>query len=69
MADKRPLSDEEVYDLLHQALLLLSNKVVLTERGQSVLGTAMRDISMLQQALLIMIDPPQSESEPRSRLP
>ena len=63
MADKRPLSDEEVYDLLHQAFLLLSNKVVLTERGRSVLGTAIHDIVMLQHALLLMADEPQSEPE------
>jgi hypothetical protein len=60
----RPLSDEEVYDLLHQAVLLLSNKVVRTEKAQAVLSTALTDLDVLQKALLIMTDPPQSEPEP-----
>ena len=59
----RPLSDEEVYDLLHEAVLLLSNKVVRTEKAQAVLSTALTDLDVLQKALLIMTDPPQSEPE------
>lgn len=66
---KVPLSDEEVYDLLHQAVLLLSNKVVRTEKAQAVLSTALTDLDVLQKALLIMTDPPQSEPEPPSLLP
>jgi hypothetical protein len=53
MAD-RPLSDIEVHDLLHEAVLLLSGKVVRTENGRQVLGAALRDLDILQKALLIM---------------
>lgn len=66
MADK-PLSDDEVYDLLHAALSLLLNKTVRTENGRQILETAIRDLDILQKALLIMTegrDPPQSDREP-----
>ncbi len=66
MADK-PLSDEEVYDLLHAALSLLLNKTVLTAEGQQILETAIRNLDILQKALLIMTegrDPLQSDREP-----
>lgn len=55
MAD-RALTDEEVYDLLHQALSLLLNKTVATEAGREVLATAIRDLDVLQRALLIMTE-------------
>ncbi len=55
MAD-RPLSDIEVHDLLHEAVLLLSGKVVRTENGRQVLGAALRDLDILQKALLIMTE-------------
>lgn len=63
MADK-PLSDEDVYDLIHEAKALLLNKVVRTEKAWSVLTTAIQDLDLLQRALLIMTDPPQTEFEP-----
>jgi len=55
MAD-RPLSDIEVHDLLHEAVLLLSGKVVRSENGRQVLGAALRDLDILQKALLIMTE-------------
>ncbi|MCY1228359.1 hypothetical protein D9M68_188440 [compost metagenome] len=66
MAEK-PLSDTEVYDLLHEALSLLMNKTVKTENGRQVLAAAIRDLDILQRALLIMSegrDPLQSDREP-----
>lgn len=66
MADK-PLSDEEVYDLLHAAMSLMLNKTVRTENGRQVLETAIRNLDVLQKALLIMTegrDPLQSDREP-----
>jgi methyl coenzyme M reductase gamma subunit len=66
MANK-PLSDEEVYDLLHAAMSLLVNKTVRTENGRQVLETAIRDLDILQKALLIMTegrDPLQTVLEP-----
>lgn len=68
MSEKKVLSDDDVYELLHQAYLLLSNKTVATEMGRSVLATAIRDLDILQKALIIMkegttlegvTDPPQ----------
>jgi hypothetical protein len=50
------LNDREVYDLVHEAYLLLSNKVVATEAGRSVLTAALRDLDVLQRALLIMTE-------------
>ncbi|RVL09930.1 hypothetical protein CN149_22955 [Sinorhizobium meliloti] len=71
MADKA-LSDTEVYDLLHEALSLLLNKTVETENGRQVLSAAIRDLDILQRALLIMsdgADPLQSDREPSPQLP
>lgn len=57
MAD-RALSNDEVYDLLHQAFLLMSNKTVQTEAGQSVLTAALGNLDILQKAFLIMTEGP-----------
>lgn len=51
MADK-PLSDRDVYDLLHAAQSLLLNKTVMTKHGQDVLSMAIRDLAIMQTALL-----------------
>lgn len=66
MADKQPLSDEEVYDLLHQALMLLSKKTVRSQNAHSVLSAAVANLEVLQRALLIMTegkDPLRTDSE------
>lgn len=68
MADK-PLSDIEVHTLLHEAILLMSGKLVATENGRQVLSAALRNLDILQKALLIMSegkDPlsPHDEREP-----
>ncbi|RKD68973.1 hypothetical protein BJ928_104111 [Rhizobium sp. WW_1] len=52
MAENRPLSDEEVYDLLHQSLALLLNRTVRTKHAQDVLSMAIRDLSIIQTAFL-----------------
>lgn len=53
MAEK-PLSDEEVYDLLHQALALLLNRTVRTKHAQDVLSMAIRDLTIIQTAFLTL---------------
>lgn len=66
MAEKA-LSDIEVHTLLHEAQSLLLNKTVRTENGRQVLSAAIRDLDILQKALLIMSegrDPLQSDREP-----
>lgn len=52
MADE-PLSDEQVYDLMHQALLLLMNRKAKTDHGADVLSVSIKQIQLLQHALLI----------------
>ena len=54
MADNRPLSDEEVYDLIHQSLALLLNKTVRTKHAQDVLAMAIRDLSIIQTAFVAL---------------
>lgn len=51
MAD-RALTDDEVYDLLHQALSLLLNKTVKTKHAQDVLSMAIRDLTIIQTAFV-----------------
>jgi len=55
MAEK-PLSDEEVYDLLHQALTLLLNRTVRTKNAQDVLSVAIRDLTIIQTAFLTLTE-------------
>ena len=54
MSDGKALSDIEVYELLHQALLLLSYREVATKDGQAILGTAIKQLEILQRALIIL---------------
>ncbi len=66
MADK-PLSDREVYDLMHEALMLLSKKTVRTKNAHAVLSAAIGNLEVLQKALIIMTegpDPLRHEIEP-----
>ncbi len=72
MAENKALSDTEVHDLLHKAQSLLLNKTVRTENGRQVLSAAIRDLDVLQKALIIMsegTDPLQSDREPSPQLP
>lgn len=67
MAEKQPLSDEEVYDLIHQALALLLNRTVRTRHAQDVLSMAIRDLSIIQAAFLSLsegVSLSQTEREP-----
>lgn len=54
MPEKPALSDTEVYDLLHEALMVLSYKEVQTADAQAVLAAAIKDLELLQRALLIL---------------
>ncbi|WP_016734105.1 hypothetical protein [Rhizobium phaseoli] len=56
MAHNHPLSDEEVYDLIHQALASLLNKTVRTKHAQDVLSMAIRDLTIIQAAFLTLSD-------------
>ncbi|MDR9781593.1 hypothetical protein [Rhizobium redzepovicii] len=56
MAQNHPLSDEEVYDLIHQALASLLNKTVRTKHAQDVLSMAIRDLTIIQAAFLTLSD-------------
>ena len=58
-----PLDDTAVYDLLHEAQLLLLNRVVRTKHAQDVLAMAIRDLGIMQMALLSMSEQP---SQPQS---
>lgn len=51
MAD-RALTDTEVHELLCEAQALLLNKVVQTQHAQDVLAMAIRDLNVMQMALL-----------------
>lgn len=66
MAEKA-LTDEEVYDLLHQALSLLLNKTVRTKHAQDVLSMAIRDLTIIQTAFVSLsegVTLDQSDREP-----
>jgi len=54
--DEEALTDEQVYDLLHEARLLFLNKVVETPLGQDVLKIAIRQIDLLQRAMIGVMD-------------
>lgn len=54
MSDDPPLSDDDVYELLHNALLSFSHRTVATADGQAILSTAIRQIEVLQRALIIL---------------
>ena len=47
------LTDEQVYDLLHQALLLLSYRKVSSPEAQIILTRLVLEIENSQRALLI----------------
>ena len=54
MSDDPALTDDDVYDLLHAALLSFSHRTVATKDGQAVLATAIRQLELLQRALIIL---------------
>lgn len=64
MAD-RALTDTEVHELLCEAQALLLNKVVQTQHAQDVLSMAIRDLNVMQMALLSLsegLHRPQTET-------
>lgn len=54
MSDDPPLTDDQVFELLHAALLSFSHRTVATSDGQAILSTAIRQIEVLQRALIIL---------------
>lgn len=54
MSDDPPLTDDQVYGLLHDALLSFSHRTVATSDGQAILTTAIKQIEILQRALIIL---------------
>jgi hypothetical protein len=56
MADETPLTDEQVYELIHQIRLMLSGRTVATELGQKIIGLALRDIVVIQTAMTTLMD-------------
>ena len=54
MSDDPALTDDQVYDLLHDALLSFSHRTVATTDGQAILTTAIKQIEILQRALIIL---------------
>ena len=54
MSDEPALSDDDVYALLHAALLSFSHRTVATSDGRAILTTAIRQIEILQRALIIL---------------
>lgn len=54
MSDDPALTDDQVYALLHDALLSFSHRTVATSDGQAILATAIRQIEVLQRALIIL---------------
>lgn len=54
MPDNPPLTDDQVYELLHAALLSFSHRSVATVDGQAILSTAIKQLEILQRALIIL---------------
>lgn len=66
MADEPPLTDEQVHELLHDCLLKLSDRTVATQHGQDILTMGMKQIELLQRALLILSEGEPSETPPET---
>lgn len=54
MSDDPPLTDDQVFELLHAALLSFSHRTVATSDGQAILSTAIKQMEILQRALIIL---------------
>ena len=54
MSDDPPLTDDHVFELLHAALLSFSHRTVATSDGQAILSTAIKQMEILQRALIIL---------------
>lgn len=51
--EKTPLSDDEVYELLHRAWLLFNGVVVATPLGHDVVTVMLHQIELMQRAVII----------------
>lgn len=56
MKDRPPLSNREVYDLLHEAWLSFRGKKAATEEGQAAIKSAGRFMEGVQRGLLQVED-------------
>lgn len=56
MPEKPPLSDDEVYDRIHAALLALGRESAATVRGETSLKAARKALTLLQLGLLAAIE-------------
>ena len=54
MPDKKPLSDDEVFELLADALMLFHNRAVATPLGRDVLIVMIKQIETMQRAMIIV---------------
>lgn len=72
MSSKKPLSDTEAYDRLHQALLVLGDDMAATVHADTALETARRALKALQIGLTFATEKaegrlPPTRSEPEDR--
>lgn len=71
--DEEVLSDQEVYDLVHEAWQLFQNKTVETPLGQDVLTVLIKQLELMQRAMLAVMDgvtfPPAAEPPPAPEEP
>jgi len=68
MSEKPPLTDEQVYDALHNAWLMLGTEVGATEFGNNTLKAARLSLFTLQTTLMMKVEgiTDQIPSEPSS---
>lgn len=52
--DKEPLTDDEIFELLHRASLMFSDLVVMTPLGQDIVTVMLRNLDILQKAMIIV---------------
>lgn len=56
MADEKTLSDVEVWDALHDAILTLEGKAGATTRGDTAIRTARETLKLIQMGHLSAMD-------------
>ncbi len=56
MSEKPPLSDDEVYERIHAALLALGRESAATVRGETSLKAARKALTLLQLGLLAAME-------------
>lgn len=64
MPDKPPLSDEAVHALLQDAIYTFQFRDCASQRGRDVLRMAVRDLTLIQMGLLVLMDEANPPHEP-----